>query len=220
MNKRLRFLDSYYSIRKDYRLKKLDDSQLNADPFRQFAEWFNEALRSKKLTVNAITLATSSKKGKPTARIVLLKGFDHRGFVFFTDYNSRKGLQLSENPNAAMVFFWEHLERQVLIEGRVEKTTRAESDEYFAQRPRESRISASVSRQSRTIESRKILEERYHSFAKSHEKDSLIVRPETWGGYRLLPERIEFWQGRANRLHDRFLYAKTKKGWSITRLQP
>lgn len=220
MTRHSKFLDSYYQIRTDYKLKKLDDSELSVDPFQQFAKWFNDALSLKIPTVNAVTLATSSNKGKPTARIILLKGFDQRGFVFFTDYDSRKGRQLKGNPHAAMVFFWQQLERQVLVEGKVGKTSSRESDEYFAQRPRESQISACVSEQSQPIKSRVILEDHYQLFEAKHKTDSKIRRPKKWGGFRLVPQRVEFWQGRANRLHDRFSYEKGKRGWSITRLQP
>ena len=166
-----------------------------------------------------MTLATSSKDGKPSARIVLLKGFDERGFVFFTNYESNKGKALDENPNAALIFFWKEIERQVRIEGVIEKISAAESDEYFFSRPEGSRIGAWASPQSKIIKNRNILEENVQRF--SNEFKNSIPRPPHWGGYRVMPELIEFWQGRSNRLHDRIQYTKTGSGsWKVDRLAP
>ena len=210
---------SIADIRKDYSLHSLNESDVASSPIQQFTKWFDEALASEILEVNAMTLATSSKDGKPSARIVLLKGFDERGFVFFTNYESNKGKALNENPHTALVFFWKEIERQVRVEGVIEKISAAESDEYFFSRPEGSRIGAWASPQSKIIESRNILEENVQRF--SNEFKNSIPRPPHWGGYRVMPELIEFWQGRSNRLHDRIQYTKTGSGsWKVDRLAP
>ena len=194
-------------IRKDYSLHSLNETDVAANPIEQFTKWWNDAMASEIIEVNAMTLATSSKEGKPSARIVLLKGFDERGFVFFTNYESNKGKALAENPNAALIFFWKEIERQIRIEGVAEKISSAESDAYFFSRPEGSRIGAWASPQSRVIENRNILEENVKRF--TTEFKNSIPRPPQWGGYRVMPELIEFWQGRSNRLHDRLQYTKT-----------
>jgi pyridoxamine 5'-phosphate oxidase len=206
-------------IRKDYRLHSLDESDAAADAIEQFTRWWNDAVDSEIIEVNAMTLATATKAGKPSARIVLLKGFDERGFVFFTNYNSHKGKELEENAYAALVFFWKEIERQIRIEGVVEKTTAAESNAYFLSRPEGSRIGAWASPQSSVIESREILEKSVFSY--TNEFKNNITRPQHWGGYRVMPLKIEFWQGRSNRLHDRLEYTKTTEGsWKVERLAP
>ena len=210
---------SIADIRKDYSLHSLNESDVASNPIQQFTKWWNDALASEIVEVNAMTLATSSKNGKPSARIVLLKGFDERGFVFFTNYESNKGKALAENPNAALIFFWKEIERQIRIEGVTEKISAAESDTYFFSRPEGSRIGAWASPQSRIINNRNVLEENVQRF--SNEFKNSIPRPPHWGGYRVMPELIEFWQGRSNRLHDRIQYTKTGSGsWKVDRLAP
>lgn len=210
---------SIADIRKDYSLLALNETDIAADPIEQFSRWWNDAVRSEILEVNAMTLATATKDGRPSARIVLLKGFDEKGFVFFTNYNSHKGSELAENPYAALTFFWKEIERQVRIEGVVEKTDAAESDAYFFSRPEGSRIGAWASPQSSIIKSRAVLEENVAKYA--GEFKNSIPRPPHWGGYRVMPLRIEFWQGRSSRLHDRISYTKTDKGsWKAERLAP
>ncbi len=206
-------------IRQEYQREQLKDEELEADPLVLFEKWFETAHKADISEVNAMTLATVSSDGQPSARIVLLKGFDRRGFVFYTNYEGRKAKELDQNPKAALVIFWKELERQVRIEGKAEKVSAAESDEYFLSRPPESKMSAAVSRQSSVIASRQQLEEAWVDFLKNN-YDKEIPRPEYWGGYRVIPEKIEFWQGRTNRLHDRILYTLKDKNWKIERLQP
>ncbi len=210
---------SIASIRKDYQLKSLDETEVRPDAIDQFSIWWNEALKAEIDEVNAMTLCTIKPDGKPSARIVLLKGFDSSGFVFFTNYESDKGSQLSENPFASIVFFWKELERQVRIEGTCVKVAEEESDVYFSSRPLGSRIGAWVSPQSRPIANRAVLEQRMEEVQKKFNLCD-IPRPPHWGGYRVLPESIEFWQGRSNRLHDRMLYTKKGSSWEINRLAP
>jgi len=207
-------------LRREYASRALGEQDADADPIRQFTIWFDEALKSQLIDVNAMTLATASAKGEPSARIVLLKGADEDGFVFYTNYGSNKGRDLSENARASLLFFWAELERQVRINGSVTKTTTAESDQYFQSRPKESQIGAATSRQSRPVSNRSDLEQRYAEFAAKY-KDSLVPRPANWGGYRVKPDTIEFWQGRKSRLHDRLLYTRQRDGsWSRSRLEP
>jgi len=207
-------------IRKDYRLKSLLEKDVDANAIRQFDIWWQEALNSEIDEVNAMTLATASADGVPAARIVLLKGYDERGFVFFTNYESFKGMQLAENPRACLVFFWKELERQVRVTGLVEKVSTEESDAYFNSRPEGSRIGAWVSPQSQVIASREWLEEREKMYIKDFSAQPL-KRPDHWGGYRVKPISIEFWQGRSNRLHDRILYTlQGDNAWTIERLAP
>ncbi len=207
-------------IRKDYRQQSLSENEVDSNPFKQFERWWNDATNSGIDEVNAMTLATASVTGLPAARIVLLKGFDEKGFVFFSNYESFKGMQLDENPRACLVFFWKELERQVRITGLVEKTTAAESDAYFNSRPATSRIGAWSSPQSRIINNRQWLEENEKKITEIFEGKA-ITRPEHWGGYRVKPITIEFWQGRASRLHDRIQYTLQDTGdWLIERLAP
>ena len=207
-------------IRKDYKLKSLLEKDVDANAIGQFNNWWQEAMLSEIDEVNAMTLATASAEGVPAARIVLLKGFDERGFVFFTNYESFKGVQLAENPRACLVFFWKELERQVRITGLVEKVTEEESDTYFNSRPEGSRIGAWSSPQSQVIESREWLQEREETYAKDFSGKPL-TRPAHWGGYRVKPVNIEFWQGRPSRLHDRIQYSlQSDNSWAIERLAP
>ena len=212
--------NSIADIRKDYKLQTLSEKDVLPDPFGQFDKWWGEALRADIDEANAMTLATASADGMPDARIVLLKGFDERGFTFFTNYNSSKGLELLENPRASLVFFWKELERQVRISGLVSLVSGKESDDYFNSRPEGSRIGAWASPQSEVIESREWLEE---NEKKLHEQFSgaPVNRPLHWGGYRVKPTRVEFWQGRPSRLHDRILFSLRENGhWAIERLAP
>ena len=206
-------------IRQDYMGEALDERSVASDPISQFHAWFEETIQAKLPMVNAMSLATASAAGAPSARIVLLKGVDERGFVFFTGYESRKAQELSANPRAALLFYWIELEREVRIEGHIEKVSAVESDEYFVTRPLGSRIAAIASPQSAIIADRRVLEERYAEAEKRHGVNP--VRPDNWGGYRVAPETVEFWQGRPNRLHDRLLYQRGPGGeWAIVRLAP
>ena len=207
-------------IRKDYQLQSLLETDIAADPFIQFNRWWDDAVKSELDEINAMTLATASLSGTPAARIVLLKSVTEDGFVFFTNYNSHKGKELHENPQACLVFFWKELERQVRITGRVQKVSAAESDEYFNSRPAGSRVGAWASPQSSVIPSRKVIEK---NIVKVEEQfaGTEITRPLHWGGYIVIPAVIEFWQGRTNRLHDRLQYSKMQDGsWKIERLAP
>jgi pyridoxamine 5'-phosphate oxidase len=212
--------NSIADIRKDYKLQTFSEKDALADPFAQFGKWWNEALNAGAGEVNAMTLATASADGMPDARIVLLKGFDDRGFTFFTNYQSAKGQQLLENPRGCLVFFWKELERQVRISGLVVLTSEQESDEYFNSRPEGSRIGAWASPQSEMIGDRSWLEQNEQKVREEF-SNGTISRPPHWGGYRLRPTHIEFWQGRSNRLHDRIRYDLQRNGsWKIGRLAP
>ncbi len=207
-------------IRKDYIKQTLLEKDVDHDPFIQFNKWWDEAIKSELDEINAITLATATLNGVPSARIVLLKSVSEHGFVFFTNYNSQKGKELLENPKAALVFFWKELERQIRISGKVEKVSSGESDEYFASRPAGSRIGAWASPQSSVIISREIIEENTIKFGQKFEGGN-IPRPPHWGGYIVIPTVFEFWQGRPNRLHDRFQYTLNGEGgWNTERLAP
>jgi pyridoxamine 5'-phosphate oxidase len=211
---------STHAERKDHTRSTLSEEDLDPDPIRQFALWYDDARQSGNAEFNAMTLATATPDGRPSARMVLLRGADERGFSFFTNYESRKARELEANPYAALVFFWQELERQVRIEGRVERVTADESDRYFHSRPRGARIGAWASPQSQVIAGREILDSRFVESERSHPGET-VPRPANWGGYRLMPDSIEFWQGRTSRLHDRLRYTLRPAGtWLIERLAP
>ena len=207
-------------LRQDYTLQDLSEIKVNSNPFLQFKKWFDQTLSADILEPNAMTLATTTTECKPSARMVLIKNFDERGFVFYTNYNSQKAQELAENPQAALVFWWAELQRQVRIYGRVEKILERESDQYFYSRPFNSRLGAWASNQSEVIESRKVIEERLQELKHKYQNQD-IPRPPHWGGIRVIPTEIEFWQGRSSRLHDRLLYTKNvDDSWKIERLSP
>ena len=207
------------NLRREWSSKKLDESNVSSNPFGQFSEWMREAIDAEILDPNAMTLATADKNGVPSARIVLLKSIDEKGLVFYTNYESKKGKELAENPKASVVFFWKELERQLRIVGAVERISKKESKEYFLTRPYESQIGALVSKQSSEIKNRKSLEEKFEEI-KNKYPENKVPLPEFWGGFRIVPDRFEFWQGRPNRLHDRIAYLKEKGKWKIVRLSP
>ena len=210
----------YDQLRREYRHVSLDEMKMNADPIVEFDHWFQGAIKIELELPNAMVLATVSNDGKPAARYVLLKSFDEGGFVFFSHSVSAKGQQIADNPFAALVFYWSPLHRQVRVEGRVEKVSDKEADDYFTSRPYSSRISVWVADQSTTIESREFMEQRVELLEQQYPEDK-VPRPDTWVGYRVVPESLEFWQGRENRLHDRILYQRTETGsWSMSRLAP
>jgi len=206
-------------IRQDYSKKTLNEQDLHADAIGQFTKWWQEALLSQIDEVNAMTLATATADGKPSARVVLLKGYDEKGFVFFTNYNSNKGKQIADNPFVCLVFFWKELERQVRIEGTISRVSAEESDAYFSSRPVGSRIGAWASPQSKVIAQRQVIEENVVELEKSFGGKE-IDRPAFWGGYLVKPVLVEFWQGRPSRLHDRFQYTLNEGGWKTERLAP
>ncbi|HMQ68707.1 MAG TPA: pyridoxamine 5'-phosphate oxidase [Ignavibacteria bacterium] len=209
-------------IRKDYvfnEKNELNGSTISKDPFTLFQEWFDKALESDPSEANAMSLATSTKDGKPSVRTVLLKGFDKNGFLFFTNYHSRKGKELEENPYASLLFFWRSLERQIRISGKTEKVSREDSEIYFHSRPYDSQIAALCSDQSSVIPDRKYLDEKFISLKEKFNGNEIPL-PAFWGGFRLIPDNMEFWQGRQNRLHDRILFTKENNNWKTARLSP
>jgi pyridoxamine 5'-phosphate oxidase len=207
-------------MRKEYTRAELDESTVHPDPFVQFRAWFDAALKADFEEPNAMTLSTVASSGKPSSRMVLLKSYDEQGFVFFTNYNSQKGQELAQNPRAALLFWWDKMDRQIQVEGEVEKISEQESSEYFNSRPRGSQLGAWVSNQSAVIAGREVLVNRIEQLSKEYEGRE-IPRPPYWGGYRVKPLVFEFWQGRPNRLHDRLQYRKLADGsWIIERLSP
>ena len=212
-------MSSLADLRREYATRALTEADALDDPIQQFSLWFGEALKAELLDTNAMTLATASRDGVPAARIVLLKGFDEAGFVFFTNYESAKARDLEDNPRACLLMFWAVLERQVRITGRVARTSSEESETYFRSRPFESQIGAWASAQSQKVNKRAVLEARYAELAAKY-AGMPVPLPPFWGGYRVAPESIEFWQGRKSRLHDRLLYKRRDGQWERSRLAP
>ena len=207
-------------IRKDYMLQSLLEEDVAKDPFEQFGKWWNEAIESQIDEVNAMTLATATPGGHPSTRIVLLKGYTNEGFIFFTNYQSRKGTEIAQNPHVSLIFFWRELERQVIIEGAATKISEADSNAYFFSRPAGSRIGAWSSPQSTPIAGRYVIEENVKKYREQFPDDNSIPRPPHWGGYLVKPVKIEFWQGRSSRLHDRILFTLQGNEWVTSRLAP
>lgn len=206
-------------IRRDFAKEELNESTIAENPIQQFSTWFEQALSADLLDPNAMTLSTVNKEGVPSSRIVLLKGVDEQGFRFYTNYKSKKGTELAENPNAALCFYWAALERQVRIEGKVQKLSHDQSEIYFHKRPRLSQLGAWASQQSSKVASRQELESRFDEVKERFEGKEVPL-PDFWGGYRLIPDRIEFWQGRRGRLHDRICYKRKNDDWEVFRLSP
>jgi len=211
----------YQNLRKEYRRNQLNECNLYSNPYKQFNEWFQDVLQEKIEEPNAMTLATATKEGKPSARVVLLKEVDENGFIFYTNKESRKGQELKENPEAELLFYWFSQQRQVRISGAVELLSEEESQAYFQTRPLGSQLGAWASKQSQALENREQLEQAFHE-AEEKYKGRLVPMPPYWGGYRVRPNRFEFWQGRSNRLHDRLVYTLDEKNnkWVVQRLYP
>ena len=207
-------------LRREYTRQGLLKQDVDSDPFRQFHRWFEQALAAELPEPNAMTIASATPDGRPSARMVLLKNLDDQGFVFYTNYESHKGQELLANPWASLVFWWAELERQVRVEGRVEQVSAAESDAYFHSRPRSSQLGAWASNQSRIVGDRADLEQRLAELEAQYGEDQPIPRPPHWGGFRVVPEVVEFWQGRPNRLHDRIVYRHKAGAWTLARLAP
>lgn len=207
------------TLRHDFAKQTLGKKDVNTNPILQFEKWFKEAVESKVNEPNAMTVATATADGKPSARILLLRNFDEKGFVFYTNYTSRKGGEILKNPYASLLFFWPELERQVRIEGVLSKQSAEESDLYFKTRPRTSKLGAWTSEQSHVVANRKVLDDAYEKLSEKYPGED-VPRPVYWGGYILEPTSIEFWQGRPSRLHDRLLYTKEKNSWKLERLAP
>ncbi len=211
---------SVADLRKEYTFQGLNEADADPNPFGQFKVWFEQARNAQLPEPNAMTIATASLDGKPSARMVLLKDYDQRGFVFYTNYDSDKGQQLLTNPWGAIAFWWAQLERQVRITGRVEQVSEAEADQYFKSRPKGSQLGAWASNQSQIIPNREVLEQRLQQLKDEYENKA-VMRPPHWGGFRVIPDQIEFWQGRPSRLHDRILYQRGEDGgWFLQRLSP
>ena len=210
---------SINNLRREYKLNILSEETVQKNPFNQFEEWFKEVLKVGLIEPNAMMLATADDNAKPSVRVVLLKGLSKKGFTFFTNYTSRKGKNLTENSSASLLFFWAELERQVRVEGEIKKISKVESQKYFNTRPIESRLAAWASEQSKTIPGRDYLDAKFEIFKREF-KGKQIPLPPDWGGFRLVPEYFEFWQGRESRLHDRICYKKVTKNWKIFRLAP
>ncbi|MDQ3048297.1 MAG: pyridoxamine 5'-phosphate oxidase [Bacteroidota bacterium] len=206
------------NLRHDFSKEALDEKDVDPNPFVQFEKWFKEAVEAKVNEPNAMSLSTVSEAGKPSSRILLLRNYNDQGFVFYSNYTSRKGTELLDNPNGSLLFFWPELERQVRIEGVLKKQAEEDSDLYFNSRPRESKLGAWTSSQSKIIESRKVLDEEYKKYSEKFPED--VPRPSHWGGYILNPLSVEFWQGRPSRLHDRILFSRAGENWSVNRLAP
>ncbi|WP_256012462.1 pyridoxamine 5'-phosphate oxidase [Desertivirga xinjiangensis] len=212
--------ETIQNLRQEYLSATLSEKSVADDPISQFAKWFAEALDADLYEPNVMTLATATHDGKPSARVLLLKGFDNNGFTFYTNYLSRKGKEIAKNPSAAMVFYWAELERQVRIEGHLEKVSKEESERYFHSRPKASQLGAIASQQSQIIPNREVLENALHDLEGQYQ-DKEVPKPSHWGGYILKPQIVEFWQGGAARLHDRIMYKRTdKKSWKVVRLAP
>lgn len=208
------------ALRRNYTRESLSETGVHADPVQQFDHWFREALNSELPEPNAMTLATASRDGRPGARTVLLKGFDHQGFVFYTNYESRKGQEIAENPRVALLFTWLELERQIRIEGTAGRVGPEEAEAYFQSRPKGSQVGAWASPQSRVVAGREVLEQKLEELNETFKHDENLPLPPFWGGYRVYPDCFEFWQGRENRLHDRVRYTRMETGWKIERLAP